>query len=135
MTSFCIPEGQFIYPVVLSGLVNQAGHLLPYLRVVRQAGAVAAIGGFWRGGGAVGLSVSVLLPRSPGAVGGGVLRTAGPDDEAASLSDFQGIAFVAAHPNGWGLRCYDGGIRAAARMAAVSAAVMRFFVLVIRFSS
>ena len=116
---------------VLSGLVDEPDHLLPYLQIVRQAGAVPAGGCFRRGGGC-GADRQRQAPALPGAVedgdlraplrlggshpegqhlfhrhciwiagGDGVIRTAGADDEAAALSHFQGTALVAAYSDGF----------------------------------
>ena len=123
-------DWQLRHPIVLSGLVDEPDHLLPYFHVVSQIGAVHAGGGFRRswGCGADRQHYSSMLPGAVGsgdfrrphrlgdgdpegqhllhrhrvwvAGGDGVVRTAGADDESAAFSHFQGTALVAAHSNG-----------------------------------
>ncbi len=133
-----IANRQLRRSVVLSGLVDEADHLLPYLQVVRQAGAVYADGNF-RCSRDFRADRQCHAPAFPSAVGcgdhcgsrplgdshpegqhllhrhrvrvaggDGVLCTTGADDEAAALSHLQGTALVAAHPDRRGLRCRGG---------------------------
>ena len=133
-----LADRQLRHPIGLAGLVDEPDHLLPYLQIVRQVGAVPAGGGFRRGGGG-GADRQRHAPALPGAVGDGdlrgplclgdsdpegqhllhrhrvrvargdgVVRTAWADDEATALSYFQDATLVATHPDGWGLRCCGG---------------------------
>ena len=127
-----LTDRQFRYTVGPAGLVDQPDHLLSYLHVACQAG-VAILNRRGGGGGAnrehhgsvlsgiVGdsnLRGSLRLGNSNPegeylfyrynvwvAGSDGVLCPAGADDQATSLSHPQGAAFVAAYPDGWGLRC------------------------------
>ncbi len=67
-----IIDWQFRYPVVLSGLVDKTGHLLPHFRVVRQTGAVPTGGGL-RSGRGYGADRQRHAPAFPSAVGCGDL--------------------------------------------------------------
>ena len=131
-------DRQFRHPVGLSGLVDEPDHLLPYIHVVCQVGAVPA-GGCFRCGGGSGDDRQCHAPAFPSAVVGGnlcaplrlgdshpesqhlldryrvwvagghnVVCTAGADDETAALSHLQGTALVATYSNGRGFR-YRGG--------------------------
>lgn len=132
-------DRQFWDPFGLAGLVDEPDYLLSYLQIVRQAGAVPDSGSFWCGGGygADRQRHAPALPSAVGggdfyaplrlgdshpegqyllhcyrvwvAGGDGVVRTAGTDDEAASLSHLQGTALVATYPDRFGWRRYRCG--------------------------
>lgn len=151
-------------PIVLAGLVNQADHLLPYFQVIRQSKTFLAGGILWGGGssGADSQHHGFTLPgavkggnlRTPlrlgdgnpegqhlldryrfrVAGGDGVLCSAGLDDEAAPLSDFQGAALVTTYPDGRGwCFCCCGGKGEYNRKGSCYQRGDAFFMLVILF--